>query len=286
MSDSGELPDLSKLSELPDLSNLGELPDLNKSGELPDLNKSGKLTAFLISLLSILSDPANKEMIEWSDNGKSFCVLDEKSLEDIVLSRYFKHKKFLSFLRQLNNYDFAAIEIDGTKYYQHKYFIRDQPELLSQIKRKPPSIKQSVEKVKQLTEAAELDQQTIQQMAKKITSLKKKLKKMCFYKKKVKERRQRNPRYMINMDNMDNISNMVNNHISCDNSNQNVDIIDDVDSYDENIVVKIEPSLYSFPNTGESDHAVVNVNNNISVKIEPFVEHNDDDSWTTYFSDQ
>lgn len=51
---------------------------------------------------------------------------------------YFRHGKVSSFYRQLNIYDFQRVLKGPDEHsYYHKYFVRDQPELLRKIERKP-----------------------------------------------------------------------------------------------------------------------------------------------------
>ena len=52
----------------------------------------------------------------WSVDGKSFYVLNQKIFESYILSRYFKHKDFSSFKRQLDYYGFQRID-------QHQYTV-------------------------------------------------------------------------------------------------------------------------------------------------------------------
>ena len=74
-------------------------------------------------------------------------VLDQERLCKEVLCRWFKHQKFASFQRQLNNYGFSKIRDlrqgvfrpgneKETCHYQHPHFIRGQPDLLGFIENK------------------------------------------------------------------------------------------------------------------------------------------------------
>ena len=57
----------------------------------------------------ILDDRRNSHIIEWTDNGSCFIVKNKELFENEILPKYFKHKKFSSFVRQLNMYDFHKI---------------------------------------------------------------------------------------------------------------------------------------------------------------------------------
>ncbi len=57
----------------------------------------------------ILEDKKNAHIIEWTDNGNCFIVKNKDLFENEILPKYFKHKKFSSFVRQLNMYDFHKI---------------------------------------------------------------------------------------------------------------------------------------------------------------------------------
>ncbi|XP_077982763.1 heat shock factor protein-like isoform X2 [Glandiceps talaboti] len=114
--------------------------------------------AFLTKLLALIEDPKTDDLIRWSRNGTSFIVGDQGRFSKEVLPKYFKHSNIASFIRQLNMYGFRKLvgietgglksEKDETEFY-HTYFVRGQPELLEQIKRKVSAGKGDEFKVKQ-----------------------------------------------------------------------------------------------------------------------------------------
>lgn len=72
-------------------------------------------------------------IIAWSKNGTMLNIIDPLKLTQNVLHLYFKHNKFASFIRQLNNYDFHKVDsdIDGNNIrFKHKYFKKDMKYLL------------------------------------------------------------------------------------------------------------------------------------------------------------
>uniref|UniRef100_K3WRA8 HSF-type DNA-binding domain-containing protein n=1 Tax=Globisporangium ultimum (strain ATCC 200006 / CBS 805.95 / DAOM BR144) TaxID=431595 RepID=K3WRA8_GLOUD len=64
-----------------------------------------KVPRFLQSLYEILHNE-DQNILTWSADGAYFQVLDVARLEREVLPKYFKHGKFTSFQRQLNNFSF------------------------------------------------------------------------------------------------------------------------------------------------------------------------------------
>jgi len=78
--------------------------------------------------------------LEWSDNGRAFCIHSIPAVESIVLPRFFPTtKRFASFVRKLNRWGFGRVKDqrpffdDRQRVYQHPCFQRDHPELLSDI---------------------------------------------------------------------------------------------------------------------------------------------------------
>ncbi|KAM8952962.1 uncharacterized protein RCH25_043718 [Pelodytes ibericus] len=103
---------------------------------------------FLTKIWSLVEDPRTNDYIRWSQDGRSFIVVDEENFARELLPKYFKHNNMASFVRQLNWYgfhkvvhdEFGAIkqEKNCSGKYQHDFFQRGQEQLLTNIKRKVP----------------------------------------------------------------------------------------------------------------------------------------------------
>ncbi|KAI6043325.1 hypothetical protein EDC04DRAFT_2890961 [Pisolithus marmoratus] len=113
------------------------------------LNKPARqlVPAFLQKLYEMVNDPADHHLIRWSDTGDSFFILDQERFSSDVLGRWFKHKNFSSFVRQLNMYGFHKIphlqqgvlrSENETEFwnFEHPHFVRGQPDMLCLIQRK------------------------------------------------------------------------------------------------------------------------------------------------------
>ncbi|KAG2506914.1 hypothetical protein BBO99_00009429 [Phytophthora kernoviae] len=64
-----------------------------------------KVPRFVRTLYDILTDE-DQHILSWSTDGTHFQVYDVPRLEQEILPKYFKHCKFASFQRQLNNFGF------------------------------------------------------------------------------------------------------------------------------------------------------------------------------------
>ncbi|EKM78180.1 hypothetical protein AGABI1DRAFT_15745, partial [Agaricus bisporus var. burnettii JB137-S8] len=100
---------------------------------------------------SIVGDEGTDKLIHWSLNGDSFFVQEPDRFAQEVLGKWFKHKNYSSFVRQLNNYGFhkilhlqqGSLRSNGTNdyhHYTHSEFRRDRLDLLGRIQRKNQSI--------------------------------------------------------------------------------------------------------------------------------------------------
>ncbi|KAF9006755.1 hypothetical protein BDQ17DRAFT_306188 [Cyathus striatus] len=108
---------------------------------------------FLQKLYEMVNDPKNEELIRWSEAGDTFFVLDHERFANEVLGRWFKHRNFSSFVRQLNMYGFhkiphlqqGVLKSDADKEFwnfAHASFKRGQPDLLCLIQRKKQTAQQ------------------------------------------------------------------------------------------------------------------------------------------------
>ncbi|GMF27678.1 unnamed protein product [Phytophthora lilii] len=103
-------------------------------------NGEGKhvmLPAFLSKTYEIFSMPEFSHVCGWNANGDTIIVSQLEAFVAMVLPRFFKHRNFPSFVRQLNLYGFHKTVLDSKRLeFQHPYFKRGRPDLLHHIKRK------------------------------------------------------------------------------------------------------------------------------------------------------
>ena len=102
----------------------------------PDDSDTG-ISGFIRKTYNMVSDPSTCDIVAWDDAGDSFIVKKEFDFASLVLPRYFRHKNFSSFVRQLNFYGFhkRSHQSRFTK-FQHPHFKRGQLSALHLIKRK------------------------------------------------------------------------------------------------------------------------------------------------------
>lgn len=104
-----------------------------------DRRKPANIPSFLRKTLQILDvrwevtqDPNSAGAASWAPDGRGFIILDEEIFADRVLSRYFKHRNYSSFVRQvpnysiqLNMYSFHKVRGAGIEsYFYHELFRR------------------------------------------------------------------------------------------------------------------------------------------------------------------
>ena len=97
------------------------------------------MAPFLTKLFQIVSNLATDQAIVWTPKGDSFVITDPETFARDILPTYFKHNNIRSFIRQLNTYGFRKrtniSSSDEHLEFFHEKFRRDEPNLLTQIKR-------------------------------------------------------------------------------------------------------------------------------------------------------
>ena len=104
--------------------------------ELLAVRKRGDVintSAFILKLYNILEvyyivfqDLYNRDLLNWNPDGTKFEIIDKDKFIQEILPKHFKHKKYSSFLRQVNIYGFNKVKDDGTSYFYHKSFQKNQ----------------------------------------------------------------------------------------------------------------------------------------------------------------
>ncbi|DAA75411.1 TPA_exp: putative Heat shock transcription factor Hsf1 [Trichophyton benhamiae CBS 112371] len=116
------------------------------------LAKRKHIPPFIQKLTSFLDDSKNADLIQWSEDGNSFIVLDEDEFAKSLIPELFKHNNYASFVRQLNMYGFhkkvglsdnsmraSERKNKSPSEYSNPYFKRGQPDLLWLIQ-KPKNV--------------------------------------------------------------------------------------------------------------------------------------------------
>lgn len=99
-------------------------------------NSGGVVKPFPERFMEVLDRPDMEHIVSWMPHGRAFIVLNTQQLCDVVLPRFFKQSKFMSFTRQLNLWGFKRISKgpDAGAYY-HELFLRGRPRLCMLMKR-------------------------------------------------------------------------------------------------------------------------------------------------------
>ena len=86
--------------------------------------KNKKTESFLSKLFDILNDVNYNKIISWDKEGNKIIIFDVVKLCNEILPKFYKHRKYASFIRQLNLYGFRkskGIE-DNLEKYEHDKF--------------------------------------------------------------------------------------------------------------------------------------------------------------------
>lgn len=100
--------------------------------------------------MGVLNSHEFDDAIKWNKTGDAICIFS-KPFTDKVLTKHFQGTKFESFTRKLNRWGFKrAIDESfppSALIYRHKFFQRDVPDLMSNMKgskKKEPSIREKL----------------------------------------------------------------------------------------------------------------------------------------------
>ena len=77
------------------------------------LKRTTKTSPFITKLHEMLEDPENGHLISWGHNSSTFIVHRPFIFSSTLLPRYFRHKNYSSFLRQLNLYNFTKLRSEA-----------------------------------------------------------------------------------------------------------------------------------------------------------------------------
>ncbi|CAD8100053.1 unnamed protein product [Paramecium sonneborni] len=118
--------------------------------------QKGSVPSFLVRLFDIMENEDLKEIIGWNTEGNAFIVRNQQLLADKILPKYFKHKNYPSFLRQLNMYNFKKSKADDVNQkFEHKWFRRDGRALLTNIKRRNQEENDDKDEIPQIVDEIE-----------------------------------------------------------------------------------------------------------------------------------
>lgn len=101
--------------------------------------------AFVNKVWSMINDPVNSHLIQWSEDGLSLIVVNREKFVHEILPKYFKHSNFASFVRQLNMYGWHKVQdvksgsiqssSDDRWQFENEFFVRGREDLLNRIVR-------------------------------------------------------------------------------------------------------------------------------------------------------
>ena len=98
--------------------------------------KAKKPNKFLLKTYNMINESKNHSYIDWTESGNSLIIRDVDGFTCKILPKYFKHKNFASFIRQLNMYEFSKSKETEQFVYSHPLFVKGNKQILGKIKRK------------------------------------------------------------------------------------------------------------------------------------------------------
>ena len=100
-------------------------------------------TTFPVKLYRALLDAKARgltDVCSFMPSGATFRIHDPNRFMEEIAPQYFRQTKYMSFLRQLQLYEFTrVVEAHTVDCYAHKYFQESRPELLPNVRRKQQS---------------------------------------------------------------------------------------------------------------------------------------------------
>ena len=112
---------------------------LGAHGELDQFRTSvAPVSHFISNLYAIVHCSEHSDCVTWNEEGTQVHITNIESFSTKVLPKYFRHKNFRSFLRQLNMYNFRLTKVStaNTRIFSNPNFMRNNSKLLKNIKRK------------------------------------------------------------------------------------------------------------------------------------------------------
>ena len=99
---------------------------------------------FILKLCSMLATKSFVDLVCWGDRDDTVLVKDLSQFSSTVLPKYFKHKNFTSFLRQLNMYGFYTLrQGENWREFKNELFKKNSSENFVKIKRKTTQLASS-----------------------------------------------------------------------------------------------------------------------------------------------